>query len=239
MEKNKNLLTIDENTHNNNGKIYLQNNIIYKMYDIIPFESEVKRNIEYLLKNPINNTPEIYKIIYDNSKFKGYAMQYIENSLTFRQAINKPIPLENKISAIKEIYIALKELHSKNILLGDIHSDNFLIQNDKGYIIDLDYIRFPGDEFKFFECYVINNKKIATRYTDNIKTMISSLSLLLNTDLEKYIDKNSNINLEKINTEIIQQTKNKALIDYFQKTLNGETIYFDELLKTKEKNKRL
>ena len=86
-------------------------------------------------------------------------MEYISNSLTFRQAMYEKISKEKKISAIKDVYITLKQLHSFDICIGDIHMDNFLYVDGNGYTIDLDEIRLKGDEFKFRECYLLKENK--------------------------------------------------------------------------------
>lgn len=118
-----------------------------------------------------------------------------------------------------------------------MHSDNFLISSyDRGYIIDLDYMRFPGDEYKFQQCYLIKPNSnaykinVASKYTDNIKVMISCLSLLLEIDLEAYISKNtSDINLEEIYNKVIVPLNNHVLSDYFKKLMTGEDVeYFSD-----------
>lgn len=172
-------------------------------------------------------------------------MEYIKNSKTFREAIGGHVDEELKIKAICDVYEALKYLHNRNIYLGDVHSDNFLISSDgDGYIIDLDYMRFPGDEYKFQQCYLIkpNNKaykiNVASTYTDNIKVMLSCLSLLIDIDLERFISKKtSDINLEEIYSDVIHPLKIKPLDIYFKKLMNGKEVeYFsDYLLKHKEK----
>lgn len=234
-------LLLKENNHNNEGTIYFYDDeTIMKIFDkTLNFSKEIERNIEFLIHNRITNTPSIYeKIIIDN-EFRGYLMEYIDNSYTFRSAIEHEFSIDEKINAIKNVYEALKQFHINNIYLGDIHSDNFLITTDgKGYIIDLECIRFPGDENKFRQCYLIkpNNESYrlndVNKYTDNIKVMISSLSLLLNIDLEKYISNTEHdIKLEEIYRNIIIPLNNDELSNYFLKLINKEeTEYFSEHL---------
>ena len=63
---------------------------------------------------------------------------------------------QEKCNAILDIYKAIHYLHQHNICLGDIHLDNFLIsKNGQGYVIDLDYMVFPGNEWKFQQMYCI------------------------------------------------------------------------------------
>ncbi len=226
-------LALKDDTHNNNGNMFLSGNLLYKIFDgVILFEDEIIRNINYLINNPISNMPKIYDTIFDGEMFKGYVMEYIKGSKTFRDGSS--FSFLDKVCAIKDVYLGLKDLHSRGIFLGDIHSDNFLICGNKGYIIDFDYMRFKGDEFKFFECYLVKprnsfNVNVSSRYTDNVKTMISSLSLLLDYDLEMFID-DSCLDLEKLYNDVILKLDNPLLNDYFLKIMDGDDEYFDNFL---------
>lgn len=239
------VLKLSDSTHNNGGSVYVLNDCLYKIFkEFYSYQIEIERNTDFQIDESIPNVPKIYDKIYVDGKFSGYIMEYIKNSLTFRSAIGKDIDTEIKFKAISDVYEALKYLHKKNIYLGDVHSDNFLISSDGlGYIIDLDYMRFPGDEYKFEQCYLIkpNNNSykinVASQYTDNIKVMISCLSLLIGVDLENFISKKtSDIDLEEIYNVVILPLNNKSLNDYFNKLMNGEEVeYFsDYLLKHKE-----
>ncbi|HIS38062.1 MAG TPA: hypothetical protein IAB45_00930 [Candidatus Onthousia faecavium] len=234
-------LASNTNHHNNGGNLYKANEeILYKVFkDFYAFQDEVERNIDFQIDNPIPNTPRIYDKLFIDGKFSGYSMEYIHNSITFREAINKGIDQQTKLQAIEDVYTALKFLHQNNIFLGDIHSDNFLINADgHGYIIDLDYMRFPLDEYKFQQCYVIKpndnayKENIASKYTDNAKLMISSLSPLLDKDLENFISKNDHtINLEEINNKVILPLNDSRLDDYFMRLQNHEDVeYFSDFL---------
>lgn len=218
--------------------------------NLYSYESEIQRNIDFQINNPIPNTPIIYDKLFLNSQFKGYVMEYKKGTQTFRESINSDISFDDKINAICDIYQALKYLHERKIYIGDIHSDNFLIgPNGRGYVIDLENIRFPGDEFKFEQCYLIkpnnnqNRINIANAYTDNIKTMISSLTLLLGLDLEKMISKKSHdINLEELNQKIILPLKDNNLTVYIKKLMyshqNKKVDYFDDFLRMPQNSKK-
>jgi serine/threonine protein kinase len=229
------ILKGDANHHNNNGTIYLDGNIIYKLVDAkYFFPDETRRNIDYQINNPLPHTPIIYDELFIDEEFSGYIMEYIKDSMSFRQALTANLPEEVKRKAILDIFETLKELHKNNITLGDVHLDNFLITKDGGYVIDLDYMRFPGDEFKFQTCYDITkgNTKYtrSSKYSDSIKVLIVALSLLLGIDLEARLLKNNEINLEEL-YQIVLETNNKELIEYFNKIMNGEDIYyFDDFL---------
>ena len=96
-------------------------------------------------------------------------------------------------------------------------------------------MRFTGDEAKFMTCYDIKPKtdsnKItySSKYTDIVKTMLASLSLLLKMDLESLISsRDKSINLERINDMVITATNRPKLMEYFTRIINGEEIYFDD-----------
>ena len=232
-------INLNNNSHlNTNSIIYINNDYIYKIIkDEYFFNEEFERNINYLINNEITNTPKIYEKLYHNNKFIGYIMQNIKNSMTFKDAIKVNLDEQIKVNAIINIHKALKDIHNRNITLGDIHLDNFLITEDNGYIIDLDYMRFKGEEYKFMTYYDIkpyslkNKITKSSKYTDIVKTMIASLSLLLKIDLESLINKKDNsLNLEKIYNIIIISTHNQALIAYFKNIIEGKEIYFDDFL---------
>lgn len=61
--------------------------------------------------------------------------------------------------------------------------------------------------------------------TDNVKLMISSLSLLLNQDLEEYISPTQHcINLEQIYREAILPLNNGSLNDYIERIMTYKNI---------------
>lgn len=228
------------NIHQNTNSImYIDENNIYKIVDSeLFYPKEFERNIDYLINNEIPNTPKIYEKIYRYKKFYGYVMEHIKNSITFKEAIETNIDEQIKTKAIIDIHNALKELHKRNIVLGDIHIENFIISQDDGYLVDLDYMRFPGEENKFINCYDIkpynSNNKItkSSIYTDIVKTTIASLSLLLKMNLESLTNSNDkSLHLEDIYNTVIIATNNKLLINYFKDLMNGKELYFDDFLK--------
>lgn len=234
----------EEGHHNNNGTIYIdvEHNLIYKLVDIdYFFPDEFNRNIEFQIENPIPNTPMILDKLSIDGKYTGYVMTYIPNSMTFRQALQKEIPNNQKQKAIYDIFTALKELHNHNLTLGDIHMDNFLISPTGGTIIDLDYMRFPGDEFKFMTCYdVVNQKKYTQsgKYTDSIKTAIVAISLLIGIDLEKELITKSNLYIHDLEEYLKSYPELKDFVEHIKN--REEPFYFDDYLKEyTSKNKKV
>lgn len=226
-------LDINKN-YNNGGSLYLEDGYLYKVYDEISyFRDEKERNIKFLMNNSIPNTPKIYKMLYKNNEFNGYIMEYIEGSMTFRDGMKQEISFSDKIKAILDVYETLKVLHSYNICIGDIHLSNFLYKDGHGYVIDLDEIRYPEDNFKFRERYLVKESiksvpsKQASFITDNIKVCICCLSFLYNIDLENIICKYSLKSVKIILKLLTSDEEYKEI----SKVLDiNKLCYFDDIL---------
>lgn len=220
--------------YNNGGSLYLEDGYLYKVYDEISyFRDEKERNIKFLMNNSIPNTPKIYKMLYKNNEFNGYVMEYIEGAMTFRDGMKQEISFSDKIKAILDVYETLKVLHSYNICIGDIHLSNFLYKDGHGYVIDLDEIRYPEDNFKFRERYLVKESiksvpsKQASFITDNIKVCICCLSFLYNIDLENIICKYSLKSVKIILKFLTSDEEYKEI----SKVLDvNKLCYFDDIL---------
>ena len=220
--------------YNNGGSLYLEDGYLYKVYDEISyFREEKERNIKFLMNNSIPNTPKIYKMLYKNNEFNGYVMEYIEGSMTFREGMKQEISFSDKIKAILDVYETLKVLHSYNICIGDIHLSNFLYKDGHGYVIDLDEIRYPEDNFKFRERYLVKESiksvpsKQASFITDNIKVCICCLSFLYNIDLENIICKYSLKSVKMILKFLTSDEEYKEI----SRVLDvNKLCYFDDVL---------
>ena len=220
--------------YNNGGSLYLEDGYLYKVYDEISyFRDEKERNIKFLMNNSIPNTPKIYKMLYKNNEFNGYVMEYIEGAMTFRDGMKQEISFSDKIKAILDVYETLKVLHGYNICIGDIHLSNFLYKNGHGYVIDLDEIRYPEDNFKFRERYLVKESiksvpsKQASFITDNIKVCICCLSFLYNIDLENIICKYSLKSVKMVLKFLTSDEEYKEI----SKVLDiNKLCYFDDIL---------
>ena len=220
--------------YNNGGSLYLEDGYLYKVYDEISyFREEKERNIKFLMNNSIPNTPKIYKMLYKNNEFNGYVMEYIEEAMTFRDGMKQEISFSDKIKAILDVYETLKVLHGYNICIGDIHLSNFLYKNGHGYVIDLDEIRYPEDNFRFRERYLVKESiksvpsKQASFITDNIKFCICCLSFLYNIDLENIICKYSLKSVKMILKFLTSDEEYKEI----SKVLDvNKLYYFDDVL---------
>ena len=235
----KKLKCLKTSGHNNGGKLHIYNDeLLYKIfYDRNFFIDEKERNVDFLSKLSIPNcTPPIDKILIDG-KFYGYSLKYIKCAQTFKEGINNvSLSLKRKLEIIKDIYIPLKYLHAKELYLGDVHLDNFIYDNQKGYLIDLDDVRFKYDDFKFKTYYNLRETQFSplivaeNANTDNIKTTICSLSFIYGINIEEYIKNNSIESLCQIIKQLSLSKSTKNYIIDNLKNLDGTLSYFGEYL---------
>ena len=163
----------------------------------------------------------------------GYLYKVYNETSCLRESLNKNIDFMDKVSAIKDIYKSLKTLHSYGICIEDIHLSNFLYKDGHGYLMDLDEIRYPEDNFKFRERYLVKENiksvpsKQASFITDNIKVCICCLSFLYGLDLENIICKYSLKSVKMILKFLISDEEYKEI----SKVLDlNKLCYFDDIL---------
>lgn len=222
---------------NNGGRIYYHtDNILYKIFnDRYDFISEKERNIDFLCGRYIQYAKlPIRKIILDG-KFYGYSESNFKYSTTFKTLTK--MPYIDRLKVVKDIYIALREIHKLGIYLGDVHMDNLLYRERRpeGAIIDFESVRFKGDENKFMDYYFIREDVtsppdgVDSFNTDNIKIAIASLSFIYGINLE-IIAKQVGIGglLLLLNSINIESKKN--LTDVLT-NFDGDITYFDEIIK--------
>ena len=237
--KNIKKLGFGSETFNSGGNIYqYSDDVLYKIVDEYFFRDEIERNVDYLMCHDVPCTVKIYDKIYFNDNFFGYSMRYLKNAVTFRTATYLKIDFDKAIDAVQCIYQAMRYLHDRNILIGDLHLDNMMIDNcGYGYLIDLDYMVFPGDEYKFRKLYDIKYRRdgyrvsLSSKNTDNVRAMICALSIIFGIDLESKFRYYFEINLESMYDGFIQSLHLNNLSDYFLRIVSGEDVeYFDEFL---------
>lgn len=226
----------------NGGDLYLYNGVLYKFYNTNrSFIEEKERNVNYLKEQSLF-APYVIEIFYENGEFIGYSLEYINNSRNFREAIDdNSLSYERKIELINGIFSKLRMLHERGIVVGDMHAQNLLYNDEDSYLIDLDEIRFIGvDDFKFEDKYLIkpcNGKphiNVASPYTDNVKTTIACLSMLVGFDMESLIvDKI--LNISDVKDWLIRYMDDIQLRNRIFELLDSkdEVIYFDEVLNNK------
>lgn len=118
-----------------------------------------------------------------------YKMKYLKNAKTLLELYSQKLSFTEKLHYCKQLFNSLKFLH-QYIVLGDIHSENILIDNQNAYLIDLDYAKSKRHPFQYISCYYYINafKGMGnTKYTDIVKLYLECLSFFLEINLNNYI----------------------------------------------------
>ncbi len=229
----------------NGGKLYLEDGILYKFYeDNRSFIEEKERNVLFFKKHPLFS-PKIGITFYEGDYFLGFSQEFIPNSRTFKDAIgDESINDSIKRNAVSGVFRKMRMLHEYGVFVGDMHSRNIIFNENDGYIIDLDEVKFKGvDDFKFQELYQIQvdgespRIKVASEYTDNVKATVSALSLLYGFDFEELVvDKVLRIDdLKRCVGAIISDDDFKGSV-FEVLDSKDKVVYFDEVLEKQNKN---
>lgn len=230
----RNYKLLNTNSLNTDSNIYLTDDeYLYKIFtDKVIFYEEKIKTLLFLVNKKIDNAILPDDLIVIDNQISGYKMKYLKGYDSLKKGVDEITSLNNKLKIIKKLYIALKELHQLGLYLGDIHLDNILYQDDKAYLIDFDQSRFIDINFRNHPYYFLKireNEPMIIKenyYTDNLKTMICCLSILLNENLEELIIDN---NLLDIIDELqMDSYLKKQIIDVINS--NDNVIYFDDAL---------
>lgn len=228
---------------NNGGAIYnFNDDILYKIFrDRYDYINKKERNVDLLIGRniPYAKIP-LDKIMLDG-EFYGYSMENFQDSCTFKKPTN--MPYTERLKIIKQVFIAIRQLHRLDVHIGDVHLDNFLYRerNDKqgniaseGAVIDFETIRFAEDKIIFNDYYFLRKNFYEKFYmnenknTDNIKATVAALSFLYSVNLEEVLSTSSigviGLLLNSINVESMKDLQD-VLTNF-----DGEITYFDELL---------
>lgn len=233
---------LQSNSFQTGGTIYHYNDMLYKILSEYFFKDEIMRNVDFQIENHIPNSPYIYEKIFLHGNFYGYSMEYLENAITFREASKYCFDIDKCLGIVHDIYTGVRFLHDRDILLGDVHMDNLMV-DDKGhgYLIDLDHMLFPGDDYKFNTLYSLKyshdgyrNIK-SSKKTDNIKVMLCCLSLMFGVDIENEMISSYGIDIESVYEKYIMLVGSDELKDYFCDIIQGkDVVYFDDFCKNND-----
>ena len=233
------------NKRTNGGSVYRSGESLYKFYDDNnAWIDEKKRNVLYFKNNRLIH-PYMEVTFFEGDHFLGFSQEYIENLGTFKDGVSdNRLSGDAKNAIVMSVFQKLKTLHSNGILVGDLHADNIIYNDTEGFIVDLDEVRFKGqDDFKFEEMYQIKpddgtpHIKVASEYTDNVKATVAALSFLYGFDLEDLIiDKVLKVSMVKewVST-MISDTDFRQDI-YRVLDSRDKVIYFDEVLEKQQNN---
>lgn len=144
----------DFKTQGGEGKIYIKNNVVYKIY--IDYTKTIKKEkIKELSVLQHKNIIKPDNIIWTNqkkNKMIGYTMKYIENTEPLCKYFTNSFQNANNITSknILELVYRLQEtihyIHTNKILIVDGNEFNYLVTNktQMPYFIDVDSYQTPS-----------------------------------------------------------------------------------------------
>jgi len=207
-------------------------------------EGEYFGNKLYTINNllDLKNNNNINELVFPSSiisvgnQIQGFSLPIIEDATAFSIIQNDSnIDLKDKLNILKNYMKVLDKVHKQpNFFIGDIHEDNFLVNNNGDIkIIDLD------------SCKIGNNNPFAAKYLNtnrNIEKMTQKYSLFndsiynqnINTDIFCYIimllNTISGININKLSLDEFYEYLNYlSSIGYDTEVLKQfSTIYTNE-----------
>ena len=175
--------------------LYINKNIIYKIFkENIDINERIKV-INKLLTNEINCCPEIYDFVYKDSMIVGYAMKYYKNAVLLSQNTKFNFIIQKCIELI-DVYLDLK--NNYNLCYSDFHDGNVFINNSSILLLDIDSCAIGKKE----------NEKITDKYLCDYvlkmvyKTIFFDYEIYFSKEEREIIRKNlyENIKGEKIET---------------------------------------
>jgi len=169
-----------------NGNHFSHGYLLYQdlFLKVIGFSRNKKKKVEAFLKR--NYIPEIINPIgkvYINNQFEGYAMNFINCH---------PIKNKNIIEIIDKCGNLLKELHNKDIIVGDLNLNKIISdENNNYFFIGIDDFGIDSINADVKSPFLIRNfKKITPNKTTDIimfKKMIAEIILNKNFDYHSYL----------------------------------------------------
>ena len=121
--------------NSNESKLYINNDVIYKVFNKDIDISKKVDIIDIFLKYNITGTPIIYDFIYDNNEIVGYAMKYYKKAKPLSQSMRFKF-IKEKCLELIDIYWNIKDNY--NICYYDFHNGNININNHNILLLDID-----------------------------------------------------------------------------------------------------
>jgi hypothetical protein len=144
LNKIINLANNDFLSEGGEGKIYIKNNTLFKIFHKTPIPQQKITELKILNKSNIM-IPQ--NLIYKNNKYIGFSMKYADNTIplcklftnTYRDANN--IASSNILKLVQNIQKDIQFIHSKNCIIVDGNEFNYLVSKSQyasPYFIDVD-----------------------------------------------------------------------------------------------------
>lgn len=243
-EINFNKLNKIECTYHSEGNLYHDKNRVYKLFKSPRKKILIQKQRKIELLSDGKKIPNVIMPIdgiCSGTKFRGYTMKYINNSIALydNKKINKDY--QRLLPILLEVSQIVKKIHhdSRNIVVGDLSFHNIIVDNNsKPFFVDIDSCKISN----------LNNEKISAllyglykdKNINNIEINKDSdkLSLLLSF-LDIIFEKNIlNLNMHKYDelAEKIETLKNikSILINLKYKKYIPKVPYLHELISDKD-----
>ena len=121
--------------NSNESKLYINDDIIYKVFNKDIDVSKRVDIIDIFLRHNIVGLPTIYDFIYDNNKIVGYTMKYYDKAKPLSQSMRFKF-IKEKCLELIDIYLNIKDNY--NICYYDFHNGNVNINNHNILLLDID-----------------------------------------------------------------------------------------------------
>jgi len=137
----KSLKVIKKITTGRSGNIYLtEDGKILKMFTSNSFTyiKDREETLKSIMNLEMNEIIKPKNLVYYDGVFVGYIMEYLPEGDSLWNKIKK-MSFEEKIDKIKDIEVLMKRLHSKNIYICDLNSENIFFDSSENIrLIDCD-----------------------------------------------------------------------------------------------------
>lgn len=133
------------------GRVYVKNNLAYKIYtDLKKLQPNKIKELSVLDKKYICRPLKLIKNL--NRQPIGFTMAYIPKGIPLCKFFTSEywrknnLSIKNIIKIVQQLQEGIRYVHSKGILLVDINEFNFLVQhNNISYFIDVDSYQTPNN----------------------------------------------------------------------------------------------
>lgn len=221
IKKNSILKNNDLSTE---GKLYIVEKHLYKIYNKYSFEREER--IDKLLKYNISgNFAWPLDKLFSKNVFLGILLDYYRDYFSFNSILgNNKIAIEDKIKICCQFIEGVKKIHEAGIAHGDLHLGNIITNGKEAIIVDLDSAIFYDD--MCFPSFV---------NSERMQSMKICLSLLYDFDLA---EANFSFGSGMPTSVYLQQLGFDSEVQKFVREMEQgiSNIYFDDYLEILQPN---
>lgn len=182
-----NMIPFKDNTRHIESKLYINEGLIYKVfnqYNDISLMKNKEKKISFLQNSQIEELIIPKYKLFINNKFRGHVTEEFEDCLSLNEIVGLRIP--RKIELLTLASEALEQLHSQNIIIGDLNCENILFSDRDLKFCDADSISINGLPCDTYS-QALNNQNINPFNINTIESDIYLINLIV-LDLLLYYD---------------------------------------------------